>query len=84
MLTTKGHGVEISIAGCIEEMVHDTNPIPFFLFFYFFYFLFCIIYRCNLLLSIVRSPEGDLAILEGQGGQGLNEIPTTDIVKVRD
>ena len=27
MLTMNSHGVEISIAGCVEEMVRDPNPI---------------------------------------------------------
>jgi len=26
MLTMNSHGVEISIAGCVREMVRDTNP----------------------------------------------------------
>jgi len=26
MLTINSHGVEISIAGCVEEMVRDQNP----------------------------------------------------------
>jgi len=30
MLTMNSHGVEISIAGCVREMVHDPNPMPFF------------------------------------------------------
>jgi len=34
------HGVEISIAGCVREMVRDPNPMPFFLFFTFFIFYF--------------------------------------------
>jgi len=34
------HGVEISIAGCVREMVHDPNPMPFFTFFLFFLFFF--------------------------------------------
>jgi len=39
MLTMNSHGVEISIAWCVEEMVRDPNPMSFFfLFFYFFYF----------------------------------------------
>ena len=29
------HGVEISIAGCVEEMVRNPNLIPFFLVFFF-------------------------------------------------
>jgi len=33
------HGVEISIAGCVEEMVRDPNPMSSFYFFYFFGFL---------------------------------------------
>jgi len=39
---------------------------------------------CNLLLSIARFPEGDPAILKGQGGQVSKEISTRDITKVRD
>jgi len=29
------HGVEISIAGCVREMVCDPNPMAFFLLFFF-------------------------------------------------
>ena len=36
MLTMNSHGVEISIAGCVREMVRNPNPISFFLFFFFF------------------------------------------------
>jgi len=39
MLTMNSHGVEISIAGCVEEMVRDLNPMPFFFFFLFFIML---------------------------------------------
>jgi len=28
MLTMNSHGVEISIAGCVREMVRDPNPMP--------------------------------------------------------
>jgi len=28
MLTINPHGVEISTAGCVEEMVCDPNPMP--------------------------------------------------------
>jgi len=28
MLTMNSHGVEISIAGCVREMVRDANPLP--------------------------------------------------------
>jgi len=28
MLTMNSHGLEISITGCVEEMVCDPNPIP--------------------------------------------------------
>jgi len=38
MLTMNSHGVEISIAGCVREMVRDPNPLPFF-FSLFFLFL---------------------------------------------
>ena len=39
---------------------------------------------CNLLLSIARFPEGDPAILWGQGGEASMEISTRDIIKMRD
>ena len=42
MLTMKSHGVEISIAGCVEKMVRDPNPMPFSFFFFFFSFSFFI------------------------------------------
>jgi len=39
------HSIEISIAECVEEMVRDQNPLPFFLlFFTFFYFLFLFLF----------------------------------------
>jgi len=28
MLTINSHGVEISLAGCVVEMVRDPNPMP--------------------------------------------------------
>ena len=40
--------------------------------------------KCNLLLSIARFPEGDPAILKGQGGPALLEISTRDITKVNE
>jgi len=39
MLTMNSHGVEISIAGCVREMVRDPNLLAFFLFFFSFFFL---------------------------------------------
>jgi len=33
--TMNSHGVEFSIAGGVEEIVRDPNPMPFFLFFFF-------------------------------------------------
>ena len=35
MLTMNSHGVEISIAGCVEEMVRGQNPKSFFLCLFF-------------------------------------------------
>jgi len=35
------HGVEFSIAGCVEEMVRDPNPMSFF--FHFFFFFMCFV-----------------------------------------
>jgi len=44
MLTMKSHGVEISIARCVGEMVRDPNPMSFFYFVYFFFYhVLCII-----------------------------------------
>jgi len=40
MLPMNSHGVEISIAGGVEEMVRDPIPMPFFLFFFSFFFLY--------------------------------------------
>jgi len=34
---------------------------------------------CNLLLSIVRFPEGDLVIMKAQGGELSKEISTRDV-----
>jgi len=38
MLTMNSHGVEISIAGGVVEMVRAPNLVPFFFIFLFFYF----------------------------------------------
>ena len=46
MLTMNSHGVEISIAGCVEEMVPDPNPIHF--------FSFCFLVSCALFYSSSR------------------------------
>jgi len=39
MLTINSHGVELSIAGCLKEMVCDPNPMPF-VYFYFYFVCF--------------------------------------------
>jgi len=39
--------------------------------------------KCNLLQSIARFPEGDPAILKGQGGDASIEISTRDITKIK-
>jgi len=39
MLTMNSRGVEISIAGCVREMVRHPNPAPFFFLFFFFHVL---------------------------------------------
>ena len=42
MLTMNFHGVEISIAGCVREMVRDPNLMSFFsLLFFFFNHVLC-------------------------------------------
>ena len=46
------HGVEISIAGCVREMVRGPHPMPFFLFFSFFYH---VLYINNLLGQRLRA-----------------------------
>ena len=40
MLTMNSHGVQISIAGCVGEMVRDPNLLSFFSFFFFFIMCF--------------------------------------------
>jgi len=35
MLTINSHGVEFSIAGDVEELVRDPNPMSFFFLFFF-------------------------------------------------
>ena len=42
MVTINSHGIEISIAGGVVEMVHDPNPIPFFYFIFIFYHAFIV------------------------------------------
>ena len=43
--TINYHGFEISIAGCVREMVRDPNLMPFFSFLFFFsFFLSCVLY----------------------------------------
>jgi len=39
MMTMNSDGVEILIAGCVEEMVRDPNHM-FFVFFFLFFFFF--------------------------------------------
>jgi len=45
MLTMNSHGVEISMARCVREMVRDPNPMPF-VFFSFFFFSFFLHVLC--------------------------------------
>ena len=42
MLTMNSHGVEISIAGCVREMVRDPNPMP--VLFFLFFFVSCALF----------------------------------------
>jgi len=46
MLTMNTHGVEFSIAGCVEGLVRGPNPLPFFSFFFFslFFFVSCALF----------------------------------------
>jgi len=41
MLTINSHGIEISIARCVEEMVRVPNPML--LFFFFFFYIMCFV-----------------------------------------
>jgi len=50
-LTMNSHGVEISITGCVEEMVRDPNPMSFFVF-SFFYHAF-IVFRYKKLRAVL-------------------------------
>jgi len=43
MLRMNSHGVEISIAGCVREMVHDPNPMSFFSF--SFFIMCCVLFN---------------------------------------
>jgi len=56
MLTINSHGVEISITGCVEEMVRDPNPLPFF-FILFFYFYFYFIFIMCIVLSTTENKD---------------------------
>jgi len=48
------HGVEISIAGCVEEMVRDPNPMSFFFFFFLFFFYHAfIVFRYKKLRAVL-------------------------------
>jgi len=47
MLTMNSHGVEISIAGCVEEMVRALNLMPF----SFFCLLFVFSFMCFVLIN---------------------------------
>jgi len=50
MLTMNSDGVEISIAGCVEEMVRDPHPMSsFFFFFSSFFFHAFIVSRYKML-----------------------------------
>ena len=40
MLTINSHGVEISIARGVEEIVRDQNLMTFFIFFFLLFFIF--------------------------------------------
>jgi len=51
MLTMKTHGVEFSIAGCVEEIVRDPNPMSFFIFLFLFLFLFFFYIMCFVLIN---------------------------------
>ena len=42
ILTMNSHGVEISIAGCVEKIVYNSNLIP--CLFFFSFFLSCALY----------------------------------------
>jgi len=47
MLPMNSHGVEVSIAGGVEEIVCVPNPMPFFSFFSFFFFSCALFYSSS-------------------------------------
>jgi len=50
------HGVEISIAGCVREMVRDPNPMPFFFFSFFYHaFIVCRYKKLRAALAMERT-----------------------------
>jgi len=64
------HGVKISIAGCVEEIVRDPNlmPFSFFSFFFLSYFKFCFSLR----------PKAEVIstkIARIRNSYGLNKLP---------
>ena len=72
MLTTNSHGVEISMAGCVEEMVRAPNPMSsFFSFsfsFSFSYFKFCFYLR-------PKAEAISTKIARIRNGYGRNKLP---------
>ena len=51
MLTMNTDGVEFSIAGCVEKMVCDPNPMSFFYFYFYFLFFFIFYIMCFVLIN---------------------------------
>jgi len=41
---TNSPDVDISIAGCVEEMVRDPNPMDFFFLHFFSFFIMCFVF----------------------------------------
>ena len=74
------HGVEISIAGCVREMVQVPNPMPIFVYFlFFFFFIICFVLmnyweqRLHVALAMVkRNPHPLCFIHPGARGKTIN------------
>jgi len=75
MLEINSHGFEISIAGCVEEMVCDPNPMPFSFIFFFFICFVLINYweqRRRAALAMVKKEPHPLVYPPGARKKAIN------------
>ena len=84
-MTMKSHGVEISIARCVGEMVRDPNPMSFFYFVYFFFIMCFVLFnyweqRLHAALAIVKKKPDPLFFSNRAPGKK----PLSQVSLVRD